>query len=80
MQPKTATSRTARRQVNVRLLLLSLAFIIVSVPLIMFVHSLQMQRVSKDLLKRIDDSVAQESWKDATKFIERYLLLNPTDG
>ena len=80
MQPKTATSRTARRQVNVKLLLLSLAFIIVSVPLIMFVHSLQMQRVSKDLLKRIDDSVAQESWKDATKFIERYLLLNPTDG
>lgn len=79
MTPKSAYRRQ-RRQVNLKLLLGTILFIVLVVPCVVFLHDFQMSRVVSVFEEKIVEAEQSENWAEAARYGERYLLLRPTDG
>jgi Flp pilus assembly protein TadD len=64
-------------ELNWKVLLTTLAILVIGVPLIYFIHSLQIGRLEKDLLTQIEAAKSSGDNEEMLKQLNRYLLYKP---
>jgi len=72
-------SRVTRRVLNVKLLIASVVFLVVSAPSVYFWHQFQLERLTTTLLTRVEELVEEEQWWRAYKLVRQYVRHHPQD-